>query len=50
MIVCPKCGYTSGNDWGQCDKQCPMRMSPHYDPHVEAVFAEIPLDTRDDNQ
>lgn len=27
---CPKCGYTSGNDWTQCKGDCPMPMSPHY--------------------
>ena len=30
VIVCPKCRYTSGNDWRQCHGSCPMPMSPHY--------------------
>lgn len=28
--VCPKCKKTSGDDWSQCGKVCPMPMSPHY--------------------
>ena len=28
---CPRCGYTSGNDWTQCENRCPMIQSPHYD-------------------
>jgi hypothetical protein len=30
--ICPKCGADSGDDWSQCYKQCPMVMSPYYDP------------------
>lgn len=29
-IQCPKCGYFSGDDWSQCNQDCPMPMSPHY--------------------
>lgn len=28
---CEKCGETSGNNWGQCEGKCPMKMSPHFD-------------------
>ncbi len=27
---CPKCGLTSGNDWSQCEDDCPIPLSPHY--------------------
>jgi hypothetical protein len=30
VIVCPKCGAESGDDWSQCERSCPMPMSPHY--------------------
>jgi hypothetical protein len=33
VILCPKCGSTSGNDWSQCKGSCPMPGSPDYDPH-----------------
>lgn len=36
MTTCPKCDAASGNDWRQCDGACPMPMSPHYDPGLEA--------------
>lgn len=29
-FACPKCHQTSGNDWSQCAKSCPIPMSPHY--------------------
>ena len=32
VLQCPKCGYTSGDTWGQCDNECPMIMSPYYCP------------------
>lgn len=32
MIVCPKCGKNSGDDWSQCEGACPMKMSPFYTP------------------
>jgi len=28
--ACPKCGATSGNNWSQCKKSCPIEGSPHY--------------------
>lgn len=28
--VCPKCGYSSGDDWSQCNNSCPLTFSPHY--------------------
>jgi hypothetical protein len=27
---CPKCGAASGDDWRQCEGDCPMPGSPHY--------------------
>lgn len=29
-IKCPKCKFTSGNCWSQCEGSCPMPMSPHF--------------------
>lgn len=29
-MKCPKCYYSSGDDWRQCRGRCPMPMSPHY--------------------
>lgn len=29
-VVCSKCGAESGDDWSQCDKHCPIPVSPHY--------------------
>lgn len=28
MTTCPKCKYTSGNDWSQCGGSCPMDSHP----------------------
>lgn len=33
-IRCPKCRYTSGDDWRQCEGACPMPMSPHYNKNL----------------
>lgn len=30
-LECPKCGKLSGDDWSQCDKKCPVSISPYYD-------------------
>lgn len=27
---CPKCGKMSGDDWSQCEGDCPIPMSPHF--------------------
>lgn len=29
---CPKCNSYHGNSWGECGGNCPMSMSPHFDP------------------
>lgn len=29
---CQKCGYSSGGDWTQCGKVCPIAVSPHFNP------------------
>ena len=28
---CPKCGNYSGDSWSQCNKSCPVTISPHYE-------------------
>jgi hypothetical protein len=35
--ACPKCGDVSGDSWEQCNKNCPLEMSPHFNQttHVE---------------
>lgn len=33
IVRCPKCGFNSGDDWSQCEGDCPMPMSPHYRKH-----------------
>jgi hypothetical protein len=35
VTTCPKCHFTSGDDWKQCGGQCPMPGSPHYDGSLE---------------
>lgn len=37
-IQCPKCKKFSGDDWAQCNGECPMSMSPHY--HGKGFAAE----------
>jgi hypothetical protein len=29
-MQCQKCGAHSGDDWRQCEGNCPIKMSPHY--------------------
>lgn len=36
MAGCPKCGKTSGDDWSQCEGDCPIPFSPHHKWHDEA--------------
>lgn len=31
LPTCPKCGALSGDDWSQCNGECPMPGSPHHD-------------------
>lgn len=35
MMKCPKCSKDSGDSWVQCEGQCPMYMSPHYDIQID---------------
>ena len=35
---CPRCKMTSGNDWSQCEKRCPIPVSPHYDERLAAAM------------
>lgn len=30
IMICPVCGQHSGNDWSQCQDNCPVPFSPHY--------------------
>jgi len=30
--VCVKCRAESGDSWAQCNRDCPIPMSPHYKP------------------
>jgi hypothetical protein len=46
-MECPKCGYTSGDDWSQCRGSCPMPGSPHYDEDAE-VPGRMNVATYDD--
>lgn len=34
---CPKCLFTSGDDWRQCNGSCPMPGSPHYEAPVKVL-------------
>lgn len=29
-MICSKCKKTSGDNWSQCEGECPMEMSPHF--------------------
>jgi len=37
---CPKCGVQSGDDWHQCEGQCPMPGSPHYNAGCVRAFED----------
>jgi hypothetical protein len=37
---CPKCGVQSGDDWRQCEGQCPMPGSPHYNENCARAFED----------
>lgn len=30
MMICPKCGANQGGDWTQCEGNCPIPVSPHF--------------------
>lgn len=38
---CPKCSYTSGDDWTQCRGSCPMPGSPHYPEKPQEVVVPV---------
>lgn len=40
FLECPKCKEVSGDDWRQCEGQCPMTRSPHYDQYVHTLYGE----------
>jgi len=35
VLECPKCGEQSGNSWIQCEKKCPVDISPHFVPKLK---------------
>lgn len=35
IITCPKCNYTSGDDWSQCGEYCPMEGSPKHEAYLK---------------
>ena len=39
---CLKCGALSGDDWSQCEGQCPVKGSPYFDARCLRVFEHIP--------
>lgn len=41
---CPKCNFTSGDDWKQCGGSCPMPGSPHFKPDADSRAAAEALD------
>lgn len=38
--LCPKCGFSSGDDWKQCKGSCPMPQSPYFNPPVARNWAD----------
>jgi len=40
-LKCPKCDAISGDAWTQCNKRCPVKSSPHYDPEAEKEFGSL---------
>lgn len=40
VMVCPKCGAESGDDWSRCGRSCPMPMSPWYSMRAMVTAAE----------
>lgn len=41
-LECIKCKSLSGDDWSQCEGQCPVKGSPHFDAGCLRVFEDIP--------
>lgn len=43
---CPKCRAAHGNSWEQCEGDCPMPMSPHFNETTARAFDDVsPFDT-----
>lgn len=40
-MKCPKCNYSSGDDWAQCAGSCPMPMSPYYNPKHDVAVGQV---------
>jgi hypothetical protein len=38
---CPKCYAQSGDNWSQCNGDCPMEMSPHYNPNWKSSDIDL---------
>lgn len=41
VFQCPKCKYTSGNDWKQCGGACPVQGSPNYSENTFLAYDEL---------
>jgi hypothetical protein len=39
-VSCPKCEADCGDDWSECDGDCPMLGSPHFSPSTSRLFAQ----------
>jgi len=37
---CPKCGYTSGDSWSQCEGACPMQGSPNFNEETAKQYGQ----------
>ena len=40
--ACPKCNSVSGGSWAQCDKNCPLEQSPHFNMETHMLY-ECPV-------
>lgn len=40
-LKCPKCGVWSGDNWVQCEGECPMPHSPHYSALAAEHFVNL---------
>lgn len=39
--ACPKCGCHSGDNWRQCKGNCPIEVSPHFNPITESIYRSL---------
>lgn len=38
---CPKCGAHSGNSWRQCKGNCPIEISPYFNPMTASIYGSL---------